>query len=262
MGQPGARPRGRPIGYRRTGACPRFAGVPCDARSTGWRGETRCARCASSARTIAARMMDGARCARRRCCCASRLRTGTPVPNGPTPWARPGLPHCPRLGGHHCGTRREWPGTWRAHQRRCPSGRRQRARAGRKGLGRGAPGRGEPRRAAAMAAAVGAAHRLPLYLRIEPSSRSVRQTCTSPELRARSGASGQRTGPIHPRATSPNSCRWSGEHESARRGSASAAEPDGRDRRLQAAPRGRLDIDTRAFEQRRRGMGPAGRRLA
>src|SRR5690606_28106202 len=26
------------------GACPRFAGVPCDARSTGWRGETRCAR--------------------------------------------------------------------------------------------------------------------------------------------------------------------------------------------------------------------------
>jgi len=37
--------------------------VPCDARITGWRGETRCARCASSAQTD--RRENDGRCALR-----------------------------------------------------------------------------------------------------------------------------------------------------------------------------------------------------
>ena len=99
---------------------------------TGWRGETRCA---SSARTVAARMMDDARCARRRCCCASRLRTRRANSEWPAPspaplprpswcsWATvrssmrmpPTLPERQAAAGRHPGLRRQsrGAGLWR-----------------------------------------------------------------------------------------------------------------------------------------------------
>ncbi|MEZ5604417.1 MAG: hypothetical protein R3E41_09415 [Burkholderiaceae bacterium] len=100
---------------------------------------------------------------------------------------------------------------------------------------------------------VGASHRLPLVCSNRTDFAVGGQTCPSLEPRARSAASGQRTGPIQPERSARTVVDEDEEHESARWGSARSSEAQRRDRRLQAAHRCLLGVESAALEQRRCG---------
>jgi len=122
------------------GACPRFAGVPCDARSAG--PAAKLATLAARAALEQSRRVRSTKRASRagRHCCASRLRTGTPAAGGPHRGRR--------LWRQRGGARVRRPRRRVEHHRRRFRGRRRRSGA----VWAEAPG-GRARPAGAMSAA-------------------------------------------------------------------------------------------------------------